>query len=466
MKEIKIESLHSQNDKLELFLFNVGQGDHIMLKFPTLEYGIIDFYYETASNIIEPPCLTYFKELKRILPANEFVKITISFFCISHTDKDHVKGISETIRWFHDNEILIKEIWLGAAKDEAQLYDFLRVRLASAIDGLSVYEQLKYSNKIKTYNNGMDEFFKYFEKWKKKEFKSVRYLNEESGIGEYLVDIRSLRRPCALEKCEAINLGPLGSQIDNYTNNLTLDLVRKLLGIRQRNKSIDKNLISHILKIKFGATNLLFGGDTGKNIWEECLDRYENNEFTFLRDFGKIESHFIKVSHHGSINSSSSKIWDKTMASDSQVSLGISAGKHKGYKHPNFTTIDHIKNIRKNVSIHSTNICKNRIHDSHIAKELHLWYDIGVRMNQNYGKEKSNIYDEEINETISKTSYSDKKGIQNKSYGLFAYIFQISDNPKERIKVRMALSNTNKTNNCFHEKKCDKILKSCRKEHN
>ena len=70
IKEIQIEEIYSSADKennLQVYLFNVGQGDHIMLKFPNNEYGIIDFFYDASQNIIEPPALSYFKALEGVL---------------------------------------------------------------------------------------------------------------------------------------------------------------------------------------------------------------------------------------------------------------------------------------------------------------------------------------------------------------------------------------------------------------
>jgi beta-lactamase superfamily II metal-dependent hydrolase len=466
VKTISIEDLHSPSSKLQLFLFNVGQGDHMLLKFPTQEYGIIDFFYDTSYNIVEPPCLTYFKELKRNLPVSEFEKITISFFCISHTDKDHVKGICETIKWFHDNGIFIRDFWLAAARDESQLYSFLKDKLALMIENLNVQDRLKYSANINLYNEGIAEFFSYFEKWKKKEFKSTRYSEEDIGTGEYLVEIRSLRRPCSLQKCQAINMGPLGTQIDKYINNLTLDIIKKILGINNIDDTTDKNLVSHILRIKFGSTNILFGGDTDKEIWEECLEKYEHCDFTFVHDFGNFDSQFIKVSHHGSKNSSSSKIWEKIIGVKGIVYLGISAGNHMGFKHPNVETLNEIRNLRKDVNILSTNICQSRIMDNHFDKEYHLWYDECIERNLRYGKDEFNSNDQEINDVINKTKYHDDiSETKDESLGLFAYIFEISDNLDEVIKVRMALSKTNRFQTCFHGGYCDQAQSTCKKEY-
>ncbi|HEV7642768.1 MAG TPA: hypothetical protein VGO50_02395 [Pyrinomonadaceae bacterium] len=458
MKTITTEAIHTPTDKLEVFLFNVGQGDHILLKFPTMEYGIIDFHYESSTAIAEPPSLSYFKELKRTLSKEEFEKITISFFCISHTDKDHVKGIAETIRWFDRNGIFIRDFWFGAARDRSQFSSFLREKVNSIIDTFSFEERLKVNLSVERFNNGVDAFFEGFDKWKSGGFSSERYKTEDVGDGEYLVEIRPL--PLSLEKVKAVNMGPLGTQLDSYINNLNLDLVKEILKVKDNKNKVEKNLLSHILKIKFGEVNLLFGGDTEKDIWERCLAKYEKN--TFVEQFGSFDSHFIKVSHHGSKNSSSSYIWEKIIPDDGMTYLGISAGRHNGYKHPHSETMSQIRQRRKDANILSTNICNSCIDGSAFDKEHHVWYDNFVHRNaKNYGKDEPNVHDIEINEIIDKTIQESGQKPQESQIGLFAYIFEVPDNLNEDIKVRVALSNVNRAHDCFFKDHQEGLLDCC-----
>jgi hypothetical protein len=249
MREVTVNDIHKESNKLEIFLFNVGQGDHILLKFPGLEYGIIDFFYDSSIENVEPPCLSYFKQLKNTLQESDFEKVTISFFCISHTDKDHVKGISETIEWFHNNKVFIKEFWLSAARDEFQFNNYLKELIPSLINSLGFYKRIEFSNQIDRYSEGVEKFFIFFEKWKNKDFNSIRYSKEETGTGDYLVDIKTLRKP----SCDSIafNIGPLDTQLEHYYRSLSKDLILNILGIQKDHHDVNKNLLSHILCIKF-----------------------------------------------------------------------------------------------------------------------------------------------------------------------------------------------------------------------
>jgi beta-lactamase superfamily II metal-dependent hydrolase len=462
MKKVHAEDIHTDSNKLEVFLFNVGQGDHIMLKFPKLEYGIIDFYYDTSDNLAEPPCLSYFKELKDKLPKSEFEKITISFFCISHTDKDHVRGITETIEWFDDNGIFIRDIWLGAARDKLQLNQFLREKINSMIEEFEIDERLNYDPNVNKFQKGIEIFFEYFEKWKLKEFKSKRYKTEQNiGQGEYLVEVRSLPRPCSQNNSRAVNMGPLSGQLDKYINELDLDIVKEILKIKNDKDKVEKNLLSHILRISFGEVNLLFGGDTHKKIWEECLAKYESQNNSFIQELGTFDSHFIKVSHHGSRTSSSPTIWKKIIPNSGRVYLGISAGRNKKYNHPHSETMSEIRACRSDSDILSTNICHSCLEATSFEKEYHIWYDNFIERNLNYGKATPNVNELEINEIFRKTTVYESKEKSKLQLGLLAFIIEVPDKLSKEIKVRVALSSINKSYDCFFNEHQEKLFNCC-----
>jgi beta-lactamase superfamily II metal-dependent hydrolase len=468
MKQIEISDIYSNdNDNLEVYLFNVGQGDHILLKFPSNEYGIIDFFYDTTSNTVwEPPTLSYFKELKQSLSAKEFEDITISFFCISHTDRDHIKGICETVKWFDENGIFIREFWMPAAQDMNQFFNFFKDKLSSFIDSESRLDE-KEKRKLKNLNekfikNYLNQFYDSFNKWKRKEFQSQRYQVENMGNGEFLHNIRSLRKPCTLANCSALNLGPLEEHVKDYENNLSIEIIKAILGYEK--DSIDKNIISHLLLLKFGESKLLFGGDTPLKIWEDCLTEYHNDQKTHIIENGEIDCQFIKVSHHGSKGSSNQAVWDKLIKKEQNIHLGISAGNHQGYKHPDVETINHIKNANAQAVIFSTNICQSTINNIGIEKEYHKWYDDYIR---NFGEESDKVIDDHFRQGLTELPFSDiHPNIENnseKNLGLFAYIFEIPYSKENQIKVRMALSKTNRITQCFHSDNCDQKLASCKK---
>lgn len=461
MKQITVNDIHTSSDKLEVFLFNVGQGDHMILKFPTMEYGIIDFHYDLPKvGTPETPCLSYFKELKKELK-EEFQKITISFFCISHTDKDHVKGITETIDWFDKEGVFVKDIWLAGAGDEKQHSNFMKDELPALFkEYFNLDEQDAYQKVVELFGKNTHNFFKSFKKWQKGEFTSKRYGNKKRS-GEYLVEVRSLPKPA--KNCQAINMGPRTTQLEVYFKHLDLDLVKRIFKIKDKRKRVDKNLLSHILRIRFGEVNMLFGGDTHKNIWEECLEYYDNPDNEFVALFKNYDSHFIKVSHHGSKNSSSSILWEKILPKSKKHYLGISAGQHNGYNHPHSETLADIRKSRNNANILSTNICRGCLANDDLEMEYHKWYDDFIENQLNYNSKSPNRNNNEINATMDRTTISETiENFKMSEMGLFAYIFEVPNNLDEEIKVRVALTKTTKSYDCFFNDHQEKLFTCCK----
>lgn len=458
MIDIKQTDIHNAKGIFEIFMFNVGQGDHFMLKFPDGEYGVIDFHYASSKSIVEPPALSYFKSLATVLSESEMKKITIAFICISHTDHDHIKGQIETVEWFYKNGIFIREFWLSAARDEVQMMHLLKNKLTVIVNNASDAVKKDLSINFSHFTDDVDSFYSYFDRWRKKKFRSARYEVDPVGNGEYLVDIRPLRKPGSMN-CSALNIGPLGTHLDEFVKNLSIDVIRRIIGKATTPKLADKNLLSHILLLKFGETNILFGGDTNKEIWEDCLDRYHDSNYEFLQMFGPLDARFIKVSHHGSKFSSSGKIWKNCLPVTDNVFLGISAGKHLKYKHPDSETIADIRDVRKDAAVFSTNACRPCVLGNSFPKEYHEWYDDQVLNAVKYKKEKMNSYDISINQSIN---LHRKKKKEKHELGLFAYIFEIPDSNTAPIKVRTALTKINaQVDHCFYKEHTEKLSDKC-----
>lgn len=457
MEQKYVNDICTESDKLEIYLFNVGQGDHMLLKFPNYEFGIIDFHYDVDNDIVEPPSLSYFKQLKNQFP-EEFKRVTIKFLCISHTDKDHIKGISDVLGWFKDNDVFVEDIWLSAAKDESQLTMYLQTKFDSIWNSLDISSRISHTPVVNSFQGNINMFFDYFNKWKDKKFSSTRYQNEKIGLGEYLIEIRPIGGPGVPKNCTVINMGPLTSQLDSYFNSLTWEILKKTLKIRDNNK-LDKNLLSHILKIRFGETNLLFGGDTHERIWIECLDRYDDLSEQFSNFLGNYDSQFIKVSHHGSKNSSNIKLWERIVPKQGPVHLGISAGRHEGYNHPDSETLTHIRETRNDCIIHCTNVCSSCLLGSPYDKEHHVWYDNFIQRKANYGKQAANKNDLKIGYEMERSFGQERQATND--LGLFAYIIQVPLTLNEEISVRVALSSAIAGRDCFYKNREVKLCDGC-----
>lgn len=320
---------------LKVKLFNVGQGDHILLELPNGEFGIIDSYYDENLGWNEMPSLLYLKSLEKS-------DIIISFLCISHPDYDHTKGLNSFFKWILDEKILIRNIWMFSGESLSNvIIDYLEV-LETLTDSLNNKKQIdSITNRAKKIEKQLIELYK-FTKNNEKIVKYIENISQLNLVGDM----------------KFVSLGPLSRHVKNFNSKARKKAYEFLLkGDSQ--KYVDKNLLSSILLVIWGNHKLLFGGDTNKKIWFECLEEYIETQNHKL--FGEIKSNFVKASHHGSKNSSSVMLWKKILHPNQDNSIAISAGRNKKYKHPSLESIKHIKTvaskINANIKIFSTNTC-------------------------------------------------------------------------------------------------------------
>jgi beta-lactamase superfamily II metal-dependent hydrolase len=326
---------------LKTYLFNVGQGDHLLLELPNGEFGVIDFYYE-GPHLEEPPALTYLKYLKHLGK-----EIVISFICVTHPDNDHIKGIGEFLGWILDNNIKVRHLWLFAGND----FDELVAHFKDAFEQIKNKTE-KAFQKADAFTSRLQTLDNFIQGWK--------------GTPVYIQGVSLISDQVGGE-IEVISIAPLGNHIQTFNHQAREDLFRLILKGR-RKSTAQRNLVSSVLLMKFRKHKLLFGGDTGKKIWQECLENYKNsgNE----KKHGKCEGNFIKISHHGSKYSSSDKLWKQILSQKSY--LGISAGKGR-YKHPHRETVVNILRIAQQNSykaeVSTTNACSKCLHHPKLKNE-------------------------------------------------------------------------------------------------
>lgn len=341
--------------KLTVYMFNVGQGDHILLHLPNGEYGIIDCFYDTGLNLPEPPALTYFKVMKRMNPETPIV---LSFVCISHPDGDHVKGVRELLDWVKnkDNGAQLKNLWLFPGTILEELLQLYREYVDTAVVGDTAARASEVSRELQS-------IFKF------------RDARSGKCHVEYLQDIRKLADNVG-GGVKAVTLAPLGKHVKKFNKQAQRDFIRFTLeGKKQR--SAQQNLISSILMLIYGSHRLLFGGDTGSEIWLDSIKQYKSNNH--IKEYGPLKGSFVKASHHGSKHSSAPAIWECILSPRAQV--GISAGRKRNYGHPHPETLKQIiANFKKETDgaeILATNSCHECVAQQALPKWNFDWIASG-----------------------------------------------------------------------------------------
>ncbi len=316
---------------LTVYVFNVGQGDHLLIEFPNGEYGIIDFYHSEAGPVshLRPPALSY---LESVHSKRRSKPIRIRFAHITHPDLDHTKGVEEFLRWAIRNKVKVREFWLFAGLDFKQVVDRYKKALASLPDPdpdlMARAEEVH--DRLKTTHGLIKKL--------RCDQKAVVGVGQIAKIGDAPV----------------VAIAPLPTHIGDLNGKVLDKLFTMFLRDKVTSTSYN-NLMSSVLMIKHGPHTLLFGGDTGNAVWRDCLRYYRSTK----QPHGDCRGTFVKVSHHGSKHSSSIDLWRKLLCDDSR--LAISAGRTKRPNHPDRETLKHIlragKKFTHRPQIVSTNMC-------------------------------------------------------------------------------------------------------------
>ena len=355
-------TIHEDTGKFRIYLFNVGQGDHLLIRLPSGAYGIIDFYYSRTEGFTCPPSLTYFRALQAEMGKAKFkTNIKIAFVCFSHYDMDHIKGLSESFSWLSKNVGEIGAFWLPGSRSEEFMVSLLDEKLNDLKEKLKkidpeILKQITvnrahYKKELKLFNTE-------FHKWKTNNPKATEVLRGLKLLDPFAAD------PDITSFC----LGPLEDHLEDFETLNSLKVASRLLNItddrfNQLAKTMasdqDSNIVSHIIWIKHLGKNLFFGGDCHLTVWEDCLDKFDQSKYKKDTIMGPVRSDFIKASHHGSKTCTDNELWNR-IADEKKTIVAVSAGQHNGYKHPSDQWLKDVKNSTK-YDIYSTNSCANCI---------------------------------------------------------------------------------------------------------
>ncbi len=408
---------------LTVYVFNVGQGDHILLRLPNGEYGVIDFYHD--STLSAPPALGYLQKLRSRLKPEK--PIVLSFVCLSHPDFDHIKGLKVFLDWIDDerNNVQLKNLWMWPGN----ILDELRKHYEDYGNSVDMTHSTSVSSDV---SKQLRALFKFREKRKRGKRKvKVQYLQAVEKLAENAGGVK------------AVALAPLGEHVKKFDRQAQRAFVRRFVipnnSDLHGSRNADQNLLSSILLLIYAKRHrLLFGGDAGKQIWMECLKHYQETEQKV--DHGEFHGCFIKASHHGSKHSSSAELWPDILCPGGHVA--ISAGSKATSRHPHPETLEHIINafqelVRPNVW--STNTCDACLETYRLPKQRIDWV-VGKR------PDLGPVIDKALGHYRSKPSRKRRQGVMaqpsatlDSAENLAAYIFKF-DSTGDSIRVTKGVS--------------------------
>ncbi len=329
---------------LHVYLFNVGQGDHILIQLPNGEYGIIDSHYDAKYNPLnEPPGLTFLKE------RSKKESIRIAFLHISHYHKDHFKGLEQWLCWFNCEDIPLDRLWLPNVWESKNMIKMIQ----------DLFDRSKQKPSILRFMQENSDYIDELIDLARDDARNPLYQLEKLRATPKKCrnfDLVYLDGQCVIEPlCKEIAqvgtycLGPLKERTQNFQRLGLSEVLESLLAEKDA-PTFDQNNVSNILIFRFGDFTLLFGGDAEKESIEECIDEFKKKNLDRTWGFD-LACNFIKCFHHGSKSSTSPYIWTTLLKEDDSVIIAISAGDNKRYNHPNKQTIEELHEIAKRNNI-------------------------------------------------------------------------------------------------------------------
>lgn len=326
--------------RILVHVFNVGQGDSLLVEFPTGDVAVVDCYYRKSVDGTLPQVVRYL-ERKGIHD--------IGLLCLTHLDRDHYAGMSELIDWAYDNGGRVRNLVLCSGPTLAELSARVRQR----------YEQMLEMP-------GSDDPFDDCRVSKLQE------LNEEvAGLLRRLAKIRREVREAdgfyaragifahaqTFGDAHVFVLGPGGSSGEE-TVETALDAVIDAFFFSERGvRPGSENDHSCVLWIVMGQGRVLLTGDAGEATLQRAIRVYERNHLPFVRQ--PVSCQVVKVSHHGAASGSSVELW-RTVGHPEGFSAIMSAGCHGRYRHPRQEVLDDLAACGYPVAVFCTNICPTR----------------------------------------------------------------------------------------------------------
>ncbi len=360
---------------LKVYLFNVGQGDHTLIELPNGEFGIIDCkslkFKDNKGRFKnkEIPATFFFQNYTEKSGENPI----ISFLIISHNDYDHISGLNELLQYFIDNKICVKNIFYSSTVDS-----FFRTQINKSIKEFDPEEYpSKIGIKLSSYQDKLLRTFDYQKK----------LLEEINGSIEYGRIIRNHKISSESPEIECV--APKGKHVIAFEEKVIADGMSSLIPLILSRDSdeitntsedtfevegmritlrADRNPISLVIQIKIKNHSILFTGDSPPKIMLESIDGLEIRK-----------SNCIKVSHHGSRNSSSEELWGIISSENRRMHAMVSAGTQ--YKHPHVELSKDIKSVNSDYLMYRTNYCFSCLNVLNFKEEPFEWYDNSIEKN-------------------------------------------------------------------------------------
>jgi beta-lactamase superfamily II metal-dependent hydrolase len=275
-----LETTASSSDlpPLDLHVIGAGKGESVVLRLPDGSWGVVDCYASVPDDPDTNPTAVFLRQ--------QGVK-TLDFVCLTHPHDDHFVGMARLI-----DEFRPREFWRFGALSPAHIRTYLaylqlRAKAAhseelgrSAYELMCVFERAYRGAKAKTLRTAR---------------LTSRSVLRDTRVGDPEHGPR-LRVEC---------LAPSGNQVEAYERAVLSCVESDGRRVKGRLPHSAHNRVSVVLRVTYGQTRLVLGGDLEAAGWHDVVE--EHGE-------GGLSASAVKVSHHGSENGYCDGLWGRFAA--------------------------------------------------------------------------------------------------------------------------------------------------------
>ncbi len=300
---------------LSFKVFNVGQGDHMLVELPENQFGIIDSFYDDKDSVCLPKGVAYLDQKNRELVEAGESKIEILFIIITHFDFDHVKGFQAIMDWIELNEIKLHNLYISPSKRVDRI-----VKLINQVD----------NNRNLHLKRHLRRTLEFLEKHKR----IITHIRTNSPYLSRFQDRFSIQ-----------GIGPTDEIIEHFFDNLA-----SLASKKKNQFDFNRNKLSGILELNFTLCDdstfaIFIGGDSDAVTIKKSIAKFSSNN-----ENRELEYDVIKVPHHGAKSSSSLDIWKDLSKKRGTTYALNSASINNKYQHPHGKTINDIRLLERDHS--------------------------------------------------------------------------------------------------------------------
>ncbi len=305
------------DQRLEIYIFGGTIGESTVVRLPSGRWGVIDCYSPSIRDRNRNPVRTFL--------AARNVSV-IEFLCLTHPHHDHFRGMSHLL-----DDLDVKYFWRPAAMEGQRLGWIIKSYQQSRKIQYEATRAAALADADVGPLTDSAELMSIFQIVDRK-----RKLRNEPGIRFANINTRLYPGPIDGEGDVLVEaVAPSGEQVERYEQALRSAFDQN--GRFNSRSHQHHNLASIALRIRFGRTQVIIGGDVQEEGWSDALEQCRGDQ---------LEATLVKVSHHGSENGYCDGLWEQHSAGGRPISVICPYAR---FHLPAPTAVSHIRRFSSSV---------------------------------------------------------------------------------------------------------------------